>query len=185
MPTTDSCNIYTDKSSVPWYITSAKPATVDGLEFELTAKPINNLLVNFNGGYNDFKSSVNTPGAPGYIAPGNLQQPHWNLSGGAQYNLPFTWGDITPRLDWTFQTAQTFNPSASVPATPDYTVNAYSIFNGQISYTPKDSKWSTVFSVTNLTNKFYYYQIFGGGLVNISSNVAPPREFFLRVRRDF
>jgi iron complex outermembrane receptor protein len=185
MPTTDSCNVYTDKSSVPWYITSAKPATVDGLEFELTAKPISNLLVNFNGGYNNFKSSVNTPGAPGYIAPGNLQQPHWNLSGGAQYNLPFTWGDITPRVDWTFQTAQTFNPSASVPATPDYTVNAYSIFNGQISYTPKDSKWSAIFSVTNLTNKFYYYQIFGGGLVNISSNVAPPREFFLRVRRDF
>ena len=39
--------------------------------------------------------------------------------------------------------------------------------------------------MTNMTNKFYYYQLFTGGAVNVSSNVAPPREFFLRVRRDF
>lgn len=183
--TQSACFGYQNASSVPWYITSARPATVRGLEFELTGKPINNLLLNFSGGYNDFRSSVNEPNQPGYIAPGNLQQPHWNLAGGVQYNAAFGWGTVTPRVDWNFQTAQTFNPSTTLPADPSTTIGAYSIFNGQITYTPNDSKWSTVFSVTNLTNKFYYYQLFTGGEVNISSNVAPPREFFLRIRRDF
>ena len=64
-------------------------------------------------------------------------------------------------------------------------IKAYSIFNGQITYAPADSKWTAVASVTNITNKFYYYQLFNGGAVNVSSNVVPPREFFLRVRRDF
>jgi outer membrane receptor protein involved in Fe transport len=39
--------------------------------------------------------------------------------------------------------------------------------------------------VTNLTDKFYYYQLFNGGAVNIASNVAPPRMFYFSVRRDF
>jgi iron complex outermembrane recepter protein len=183
--TQGNCFNFANTSSVPWYITSAKPATVRGVEFELTAKPVTNLLWTFSGGYNDFRSSVNDPSQPGYIAPGNLQQPHWNLASGVQYNQPFSWGTVTPRVDWNFQTAQTFNPATTLPANPETTIGAYSIFNGQITYTPNDSKWSTVFSVTNLTNKFYYYQLFTGGEVNISSNVAPPREFFLRIRRDF
>ncbi len=179
------CFVYPNQSSVPWTITSARPAKVDGLEFELQAKPVTNLLVNFSGGYNNFKSGVNTPGEPGYIAPGNLQQPRWNLAGGLQYNLMMLGGTVTPRVDWSFQTDQNFNPSTTVPADPQYTIGAYSIFNGQITYTPNESKWSGTFSVTNMANKFYYYQLFTGGAVNVSSNVAPPREFFLRVRRDF
>jgi iron complex outermembrane receptor protein len=186
VPTQQACFGYPNQSSVPWYITSARPAKVDGLEFEFTGKPTAQLLVSLSGGYNNFKSSVTTPGQPGYIAPGNLQQPRWNAAGGIQYSLPFVANStLTPRVDWSFQTAQTFNPSTTLPADPNYTISSYSIFNGSLTYTPDQSKWSAVFSVTNMANKFYYYQLFTGGAVNVSSNVAPPREFFLRVRRDF
>jgi iron complex outermembrane recepter protein len=186
VPTQQNCFGYPNPSSVPWYITSARPAKVDGMEFEFTGKPTAELLLSLSGGYNNFKSSVTTPGQPGYIAPGNLQQPRWNVAGGVQYTLPFLANStLTPRLDWTFQTAQTFNPSTTLPADPNYTIGSYSIFNGSLTYTPNESKWSAVFSVTNMANKFYYYQLFTGGAVNVSSNVAPPREFFLRVRRDF
>ena len=52
---------------VPWYITVGKPATIVGFEWDLTAAPTDNLLVDFSGGYNHFESGVKTPGAPGYI----------------------------------------------------------------------------------------------------------------------
>ena len=186
VPTQQACFTYPNQSSVPWYITSARPAKVDGMEFEFTGKPVDRLLVNFSGGYNNFKSDVTDPKQPGYIAPGNLQQPRWNLAGGVQYTLPFFANStLTPRIDWNYQSDQTFNPSTTLPADPNYTIKGYSIFNGQITYAPNDSKWTAVASVTNITNKFYYYQLFTGGAVNVSSNVAPPREFFLRVRRDF
>jgi iron complex outermembrane receptor protein len=107
------------------------------------------------------------------------------MSGGAQYTLPFFSGTVTPRLDWNFQSTQTFNPSSSAPIDPTYTIKGYSIFNATGTYAPNDSKWTLIAAVTNLTNKFYYYQLFGGGAVNISSNVAPPREYTIRVRRDF
>ncbi len=126
-----ACFGYPNTASVPWSITTARPAKVDGLEFEFTAKPIDKMLVNWSGGYNNFKSSVTTVGQPGYIAPGNLQQPRWNMAGGVQYTLPFFDGTVTPRVDWSFQTAQTFNPSNAAPNDPTYTIGAYSIFNAR------------------------------------------------------
>ncbi len=185
VPAQSDCFGFSNQSSVPWFITTAKPAKVDGMELELTARPVNNMLINYSAGYNNFQSSVTTPGQPGYIAPGNLQQPRWNMAGGVQYGIPLPNGTLTPRVDWTFQTEQTFNPSASVPVDPNYVIPKYSVFNAQATYTPADSKWSFVASVTNLTDKFYYYQLFNGAAVNVSSNVAPPREWFFKLRRDF
>ncbi len=59
------------------------------------------------------------------------------------------------------------------------------MLNGQITYNPTDSKWSVVGQVTNITNKYYYYDLFGGSGFELSGNVAPPREFFIKFKRDF
>ncbi len=74
--------------------------------------------------------------------------------------------------------------SRSAPQ-PLYTIKPYAIANAQVDYGPAQGKWTATAGVTNLTNKFYYYQLFGGGAINVSSNVAPPREYFFSVRRDF
>ena len=103
-----------------------------------------------------------------------------------QYTIPTSLGAVTPRLDWSWQSQQDFNsaPGASAPS-PDFIIRPYSVWNGQISYAPSNSNWSMVFAVTNLTNEYYYYQLFQGQVVDISSNVAPPREFSITLRRDF
>jgi iron complex outermembrane recepter protein len=173
-------------STVPWYITVGTPAKIEGVEWDLIAAPLKGLQLEYSGGYIDFRSGVDTPGAPGYIFPGNHQQPDWSMHGDVQYAINTPRGIFTPRLDVSWQSQMDFDPSPGAEAPqPGYIIHPYALLNGQIGYTASDSKWSAILSVTNLTNKFYYYQLFGGGAVNISSNVAPPREVHFSVRRDF
>jgi iron complex outermembrane recepter protein len=176
--------------SLQWYTTVARPATIRGFEFETTAEPIDGLLMNLDGGYNHFVDGVKTPGAPGYIVPGNLPMPEWNVSGGLQYamHFPMPGGTavVTPRLDWVYQSKQTFDPGSSVEApAPQYILGGRSVFNGQITLTKQDSPWSVVATVTNLTNKYYLYELFTGSTVATAGVVAPPREFQVTVRRQF
>jgi len=172
--------------SVEWGLYTATRARDEGVELEASAEPLPRLVLNLDGGYNDFQSGVTQVGQPGYIAPGNLIQPHWNISGGAQYSVNSQIGVFTPRVDWIYQSLQTFNPNPAVgPPAPLYIIPARSIFNAKITYEPNNSKWSFIFSATNLFDKYYYYDLFTGTGFNTTANVAPPREFEFSVRRDF
>ncbi len=186
MPTTNGCSSFANPSAVPWQITTVTPAVVDGVEWEVTAKPIDALLINWSGGYNHFKSLVRGVSEPGYVYPGNLQQPEWNMGAGIQYTIPVLKGQFTPRVDWSYQTRQTFNPNTVVAPLPAYTLPAQSVFNSQFTFKPDDTKWTVQVGITNMLNKLYYYQLFNeaSGLA-VTSNVAPPREFTVRLRRDF
>ncbi|HVY82728.1 MAG TPA: TonB-dependent receptor [Steroidobacteraceae bacterium] len=172
--------------SVTWgaYITT--PATVRGYELEAAAEPVANLLLNLNAGYNDFESGVKTLGQPGYLYPGNLIQPRVNASGGAQYHLHLPAGILTPRLDWVYQSKQTFNPRSSTTAPlPFNTIGGTSVFNARLSYEPADSKWLVDLAVTNLSDKYYYYAQFSGSGFATTAPVAPPRQYLFSVRRSF
>ena len=170
----------------PWTLTIGTPATVRGFELEATAEPIDGLLLNLGAGYNHVKSGVDTLGQPGYVVSGNLPQPEWNVSGGIQDQIALLGGNLTPRLDWVYESLQTFNPaSANTATTPIYNVPAHSIFNGRIAYAPGQSKWSIVVSGTNLLNKFYLYDKFTGPGFSIAGNAAPPREWMVTLRHDF
>jgi len=173
-------------STVPWYITVGKPATIKGFEWDLVAAPYKGLQFDFSGGYNKFESDVHTPGAPGYIHPGNHLQPEWNMHANVQYAFESAIGTITPRVDVSWQSQQDFDPAPGAEAPqPEFIIKPYAIANAQIDYVPVQGKWTATAGVTNLSDKFYYYQLFNGGAVNIASNVAPPRMFYFSVRRDF
>ncbi len=181
VPTTGDCGA---NGFVYWYISVGKPASIKGGEFELTAEPIPRLLVNLDGGYNHFKSGVSTPGEPGYIFPGNFPQPEWNGSGGVQYAAQTAIGTFTPRLDWFYTSVQTYGPSETTQA-PSWVVPAHSVFNAQVAYAPNDSKWTVTAASTNITNKYYCYDVFGGSGFELSCNAARPREWLVSLRRDF
>jgi iron complex outermembrane receptor protein len=172
--------------SITWGLEIATPAKAKGLELEATAEPIEGLLLNLNGGYNEYESGVKTLGQPGYIFPGNLVQPKWNASGGAQYAIRFANGSLTPRADWIYQSTQTFGDAVAVAAPkPQNTIPAYSIFNARLTYETSDSKWSSTFAVTNLTNKYYYYVLFPFAGFDLAGNLAPPRQYLFSVKRSF
>jgi iron complex outermembrane receptor protein len=142
--------------------------------------------MNWSGGYNHFVDGVKTPGQPGYIVPGNLPMPEWNMSGGAQYTLHVPGGTVTPRFDWVYQSKSTFDPASAIEApAARYTLGGRSIFNAQLTFAKQDSPWSAVLSATNLANKYYLYELFTGSTVATAGVVAPPREWQLMVRRQF
>jgi iron complex outermembrane receptor protein len=173
-------------SNVPWFITTSAPATIKGFEWDISAAPIDGLRIDFSGGYNKYESGVKTPGLPGYIFPGNLRNPEWNMHGGIRYDIETSVGTFTPRLDWNWVSEANFGPASGRQApTEDFTIHGYSLFNAGIEYASPDGDWSAIFSVTNLADKFYYYQLFNGTQTNISGPVGPPREFSLTLRRKF
>ena len=169
-----------------WYITVSTPATIRGAEFELTAEPIDDLLLNWSGGYNHFVDGVTTPGKPGYIVPGNLPMPELNSDAGIQYTLhAFGW-DAIPRLDWVYQSKSTFDPESSLRAPlPLYTIGGYGVLNTEITFQPTDSKWSAQLACRNCGNKYYFYELFTGSTVAVSGVVGPPREFVFTLSRQF
>jgi len=164
----------------------SRPATITGYEFELTAEPIDKLILDWNGGYNHFVDGVKTPGQPGYIAPGNLPQPEWNMNGGIEYRWHTPIGNVTPRFDWVYQSKSTFDPESSLRyPLPLYTLGGRSTFNAQIALNSDNNKWSAVLAVTNLGNKYYLYELFTGSTVAVAGVAAPPREYTFTLRRQF
>lgn len=174
--------------AIGWNITIGTPAKIEGVELELTAEPIDGLLLNLAGGYNHFINGVKTPGEPGYLAPGNLPQPEVNASAGVQYAIPFFGGTLTPRVDANYISKQTFVFQASrlSPTGPLDTVPGHTILNGQIGYEFGESKtWSAVLAATNLTDKYYFHTLFWGSTVATAGVIAPPREYTFTLRKSF
>jgi iron complex outermembrane receptor protein len=160
------------------------PATVKGIEWEISALPIDGLRLDWTGGYNKFESSVEPPN-PGSYAPGNLRQPEWGMHASASYELQTGIGTITPKLIWSWQSRQTYDttPQVGLPE-PIFVIEPYSIWNAQLAYEMPDGDWSAVLQVNNLTDKYYHYQVLRGS-VNSQTRVAAPREWMLTLRRDF
>ena len=175
-----------DPSNVPWFITTSVPATIKGFEWDVVAVPTDGLRVDFSGGYNKYESGVKTPGQPGYLFPGNLRNPKWNMHGGIRYDINTAIGTFTPRFDWNYVSEANFGPASGAQApTDDFTIKGYSLFNAGIEYKKGEGDWSAILAVNNLSDKFYYYQLFNGTQTNISGPVGPPREVSLTLRRSF
>ena len=64
----------------------------------------------------------------------------------------------------------------------------YSLLNGRITWESPDGSWSTSLSVSNLTNKVYFYgklALAESSLGREQGNIAPPRQWLITVRRNF
>ncbi|MBT2186545.1 TonB-dependent receptor [Sphingobium nicotianae] len=187
-PSGDSCTqLYPGNPSfAPFYISGGRPASIKGFEWDITAIPVDGLRIDWTGGFNKFKSSVTTPGQPGYLAPGNVRQPEWNMHANVSYDIETSAGTFTPRVDWNWQSLQTFSPTAGIsPPNPRYIVPAYSMWNAQIAYKTSDGAWTATLAVSNLANIFEYYQFESGSGLGNFGHIVPPREFSLTVRRRF
>ncbi len=161
------------------------PAKIKGVEWEITAIPVDGLRIDWTGGYNKFTSGVKTPGLIGYMVAGNHRQPEWNMHANISYDIETSAGTFTPRLDWNWQSQQDYEPQPHLRAPrTDFIIDAYSIWNAQLAYVAPDRLWSATLSVSNLADKYYHYQVLLGTL-NAQTRVAPPRELSLTLRRSF
>lgn len=153
--------------------------TIRGFEGELEAEPIDNLTLNGSIGYNTYKSEDNAQ---------RTVVPDWTASAGIQYEaqVPMLDGTITPRLDWFYSGTIYYS---TLPQYQESTKQeAYSTFNGRITYRNDPHDFEVALGATNLFNNFYYRQkiIFRGfGLPTNLGQPAPPREWYLSFKKRF
>ena len=163
-------------------------AHVKGLEGEVEIHPSERFLINASASYLDFQyidlgSAAGVPGGPCLSCKPPLS-PTTKLNAGIQYEFPFAGGmTLTPRVDATYQ-SQIFNEATNNPrsAQPGYTT-----VDARLTLRSPDRGWEAAVFVTNLTNTFYYYNIFDSqnsfGL--ISGQPGRPREWAVSVKRNF
>ena len=186
MPTAEYCGQFPGAPAATNFTQNIGiPATVKGFEWEITAIPVDGLHLDWSGGYNKFTSGITTPGQPGYIWPGNHRQPNWNMHVDVYYDIETDIGTFTPRIDWNWQSRQDFraNPSTGAPSGLEI-IESYGLWNAGVAYESPDGDWTLQLTVTNLADKYFYYQPIIGGL-NTQARLGPPRELTLTLRRDF
>jgi iron complex outermembrane recepter protein len=163
------------------------PAKIKGGELELQLRPVSELLLTAQAGYTKFDASTTTfQGAPysGTTPNGEAAYvPEWNASASAQYTVALANGaTLTPRWDAYLQTricsGQTLSSCTA----------GYVLHNARVEYATSSREWAIAAGIQNITNKVYYYNIFDltpFGEPTIEAQVAPPREWYLQVTRNF
>jgi iron complex outermembrane receptor protein len=159
------------------------PGSVKGVEMEVQARPIGNLILNGSMGYSKFDS-------PDLKAAGRVNQrlvgiPDWTANLGAEYlfEVPALKGTITPRLDWLYTGSIVYSAVSTVYNQPDY-----SVVNGRVTYFNNDHNASISLGVTNLFDTNYYRNFFiyqELGYANVNAQPAPPREWYVSIKKNF
>lgn len=179
-------------TGLPWFFYDNVPGTLDGFEIEVTASPIENLLVTYSAGTNEYQNDPNVPGSATYRHPDYRSQPEWNMSLGLQYRVQLgNGGSLTPRLDGFYQSLRHNGPSNIANVCPIQCIPSYTTYNTRITYEPPSQDWRLSLSATNLTDKFYWQQVgaelttTGAIPTNRSGVASRPREWALMIEKQF
>ncbi|MEZ5891756.1 MAG: TonB-dependent receptor [Parvularculaceae bacterium] len=160
------------------------PGKVKGVELELDWRPVEGLAINATGGWTDFKAPELT--GPAFVSPDKpVYVPNWTASAGVQYEFvtPSLGGSITPRLDWFYSGEINYNATSAVAFT-----EAYSVFNGRITYVNDDGDFQVAVGATNLFDNEYYLNVFdltAFGQPSTEGQPAAPREWYIQVKKSF
>jgi len=180
------------QNGIAWFYYDNLPGKLEGFELEVTATPIDNLLISYSAGTNEYRNDDNDPASPNFIHPDYLLQPEWNMSLGIQYGVQLAGGGrIVPRLDAFYQSKEHLGPSSQVNVCPGQCLPGYTIFNGRVTYEPPAGDWRISLASTNLTDKFYWQTVgaavtAAGGAPNNRSGVpSPPRQWAFTLEKRF
>jgi iron complex outermembrane recepter protein len=190
-----------DADGINWFREeNAGTARLWGLEGELQMEPVDNLRIDSSAGYVNYWLESN--GGNVLLFTGNQcngetcyspRTPKFTGSLGIQYSMPAFGGQITPRLDETYQTKVYFVTNNGCFTNTGPTgcgtgaQGGYGVLNARLSWQPANKKWDVSLWGRNLTDKAY----FSGKLSLITffgreeGNVAPPLEWGITFKRTF
>jgi iron complex outermembrane receptor protein len=166
---------------------NAGVADIKGAELEATIIALNHLTIDASGSYLNFKyTSISQAAQNAGITPSMESPfaPRWKFSVGAQYQWMLgRAGSLTPRLDWSHQSAFY---SAAINSTYNK-VDGYGLLNARVTWRGDDNLWDVSMEVTNLTDKLYYLGIFDnrGSSRTVMGEPAPPRQWAVSIKRTF
>jgi iron complex outermembrane receptor protein len=160
-------------------------AKLNGVEGELTARPLPGLTLESSISYNDFKfenPTINTNEfKKGDTRPGIGK---FKYSAAIQYDMPIgTIGTVTPRVDFVHTPGFCGSLAALCVSDPIRHVASYNLVNARITFRSADRNWSLAVAVTNLTDKLYYYNKIVTSYA--AGQPGAPRQFAVTLRRNF
>jgi iron complex outermembrane recepter protein len=180
---------------------NAASATIKGIEFEASARPMERLLLDVNVGFLDAKygtyttdtvpvalvaSIKNSPlydAANGtYNASGNTlnSAPRFSASLAAQYTQPIPQGDVYERSVFRWQDTVSFDPTNA----PIMSQGPYGVLDLAVGYHSPGSVWTAELLGKNVLNKDYWVTTAANSIVPSAVSGAP-RTVMLRVGRNF
>ncbi|HWW63478.1 MAG TPA: TonB-dependent receptor [Sphingomonadaceae bacterium] len=167
-------------------------AEIYGFDLDVQAVPVDGLRLNASVGYNHARFTSVTPEAVAASLRSGLDHrpgtplpyvPDWSASAGAQYDVDMPgFGIFTPRVDWTYKSRTVLLLADSSQAQ-----GKYSLWGAKLSFVPEaNEKLEFSVSVTNLTNKtYYYYRNFSSSSGNELGSAGDPRLITGQVRYNF
>jgi len=168
-------------------IVNGQDSEYRGAELEATFRPAPATLIDFSASWIDAKYTRIDPAVlenPNFIrdpdAPPGI--PEYKLSLGVQHGFALPNGStLTPRIDYSYEAER--KPAVSNAAS----VPAFGLVNARVTWLSADGEWETALGVTNLTDKYYFYNVFDISTSGAwtAAQPAPPREWSFTVRRSF
>lgn len=156
-------NVVTTLNGAPnSQLVNARRGLGDGVELELTGRPVRNLLVKLSGGYldarfDDFPVSTTVNGAPAVVNyEGNrfVRSPKWSGVLNAEYAQPLANGDsIVIGTDWNTQSRSYF--FVNDQTNPNLQQGGYTTGTLRLSYVTASDKLTVTAYVNNLTDAQY------------------------------
>ncbi|MGD9159991.1 MAG: TonB-dependent receptor [Desulfobacteraceae bacterium] len=144
---------------VPVIAYISAPGTSKGLEFDVVARPIDNLTINSSFGYYKYETDVSQD-HPGFTHPDYKYQPEYNFNIGAEYRYHFNNGSmLMPRIDMFYQGERNNGGLTTGPIEPYHVIPDYTVFNARLTYMPPNVRWSVSLEAKNLFDKFYWVHI--------------------------
>ena len=157
------------------------PASIWGVEAEMTAEPVDGLLFNGALGYHKFSS----PDVDNRAINPRQSEPFWTLNAGVQYTVEGAplGGTITPRVDWSYQGSR-----APSTRTINWNQPSYSLVNARLTYELSDLDFAASLGVTNLFDERYFDNFFilqDFGQSNVQGQPGAPRQWYLQLEKRF
>lgn len=174
---------------------NAGTADVKGFEAELTLRPARGFTIDASLAYLSFEYTSISAAAAGagigledkgvYISP-------WQWGIGAQYEIDLgNAGKLTPRIDVNHEDSFNRNANNVDAATGGIdifgVVPGRTLVNARLTYASANGDWEVAGEVRNLTDKFYYSDIFDnrGSTASIQGSPGEPRTWALTLKRRF
>jgi iron complex outermembrane recepter protein len=165
-------------------IVNAAQSKIDGLELELTARPLKPLTFVESFGYEDARYVHFTEQNPNYpfLGPNGLL----NLSGHqlqytskftnnikVAYEVPVQRGSLRLSSEWNWRDKEYFSEFSD----PFEEQSAYSLYSAFLRYTDASNKWYVEAFGKNLANSLIISQTSIGGCGCLNSQYEPPRTY--------
>ena len=158
-------------------------AHVKGIELELSAQPVDGLLIDASGSYLDFEYQSIAAGVPVALDDIAPYTPEWKFSAGAQYEIPVgNVGTLTPRVDVAYQ-SESYSLATNGPLN---LLQERTLVNARLTWRSLEDDWQVSAVVENLTDEYYYLtKQVPSGPGYVAAQPGMPRTFAVSLKKSF